>query len=351
MAMAIASGTRAPRAWISLNGTKLLCTEASVTLQSTGASSSFTAEVPLDLLLSNGWTMSSLAQQKEVTGAVYISNDINSDPNGVQLIIGQVDNIDVNLPAMSVTIAGRDMSSKMHNNLNYTQYLNQTSSQIVNTIAGNYGLNLSGTSQGMVGKQYTKDYVKMFDGESDWTAVQNLAQLEGYAAYIQGGTSTLYFGPPGQGGSYSVNYQPPTPGSPASGDFLSLLLSQNLNLTSTVIAKASSFDPRQGTTVTAEKMSSHGGGGSIIYEKRASNMTQEQVQKLANTTHDMSVRHETEIEAELVGDNSLLAGMSLQVAGTQSAWDNSYSCDTVHHEVSELGYLMTVVGRAPSSAR
>jgi phage protein D len=350
--MAIASGTRAPRAWISLNGTKILCEEASVTLSATGASSGFRAEVPLDLLLSNGWTIASLSTQKEITGAIYISNDINSDSNGVQMIVGQVDDIDVSLPGMLVTIAGRDMSSQMHNNLNTTQYLNQTSSQIVQTIAGKYGLSVSGSSSGMVGKLYTKDYVKMFDGESDWTAVQNLAQLEGFAAYIKGGSQTLYFGPPGQGGgSYSVNYQPPTPESPASGDFLELNLRVNLNLGGTVTAEASSHDPRQGTNVTATATSSGSGSGTLTYPKRASNMTQAQVQKLADTTLSMNIRHEMEVDAELVGDNSLLAGMSLQISGTQSAWDNSYAVDNVTHEVDGSGYVMTILARAPAPGR
>jgi phage protein D len=351
--MAIASGTRAPRAWISLNGTKILCEEASVTLSATGASSGFRAEVPLDLLLANGWTMASLSTQKEITGAIFISNDINSDSNGVQIIVGQVDDIDVNLPGMLVTIAGRDWSSKMHNNLNTTQYLNQTSSQIVQTIAGNYGLSVSGSSSGMVGKLYTKDFVKLFDGESDWTAVQNLAQLEGYAAYIQGGSSTLYFGPPGQGGgSYSVHYQPPTPQSPASGDFIELNLRVNLNLGGTVISKASAFDPRQNTSVTATATSSgSSSGGTLTYEKRGANLTQEQVQKLADTTLSMNIRHEMEVDAELVGDNSLLAGMSLQISGTQSAWDNTYAIDNMTHEVNGDGYTMSVLARAPSPGR
>jgi phage protein D len=350
--MAIASGVRAPRGWISLNGTKILCEQAEVTLSATGASSDFRAEVPLDLLLQNGWTVSSLSNEGEISGAVYISNDINSDSSGAQMISGQVDDIDVNLPGMLVTIAGRDMSSQMHNNLNTTQYLNQTSSQIVQTIAGKYGLSVSGSSSGMVGKLYTKDYVKMFDGESDWTAVQNLAQLEGFAAYIRGGTSTLYFGPPGQGGgSYSVNYQPPTPESPASGDFIELNLRRNLNLAN-VTAKASSFDPRQGTSVTATATSSgSGSGAALTYEKRASNMTQAQVQKLADTTLSMNIRHEMEVDVELVGDNSLLAGMSLQISGTQSAWDNTYAIDSMTHEVTRNGYAMSVLARAPAPGR
>ena len=113
---------------------------------------------------------------------------------------------------MIAVIDGRDMSAPMHNNVNTTQYLNQTSSQIAQTIAGKYGLGLSGSSSGMVGKQYTSDFVKMFDGESDWSAIQHLAEIEGYAAFIMPGGSTLYFGQPGQaGGAYAVHYQPPTP--------------------------------------------------------------------------------------------------------------------------------------------
>jgi hypothetical protein len=120
--MAISSGVRSHRAWIALGGTKIYCKSASV---------------PIDLLLANGWTIASLSTQKEISGSILISNDVGSDANGTQMISGVVDDIDIHIPAMSVSITGRDLSAKMHNNLNTTQYLNQTSSQIAQTIAGN----------------------------------------------------------------------------------------------------------------------------------------------------------------------------------------------------------------------
>jgi phage protein D len=347
--MAIASGVRAPRGWISLNGTKILCESVSATLNATRSSSNFEAEVPLDLLLSSGWTLASLASQKEISGSIYISNDINSDSSGAQMISGPIDDIYVNIPDELVIIKGCDVSRNMHNTINTTQYLNQTSSQIATTIAGKYGLSLSGSSSGMVGKLYTKDYVKMFDGESDWTAIQHLAEIEGYAAYIQG--STIYFQSPGQGGSYSVNYQPPTPESPASGDFLSLSLHANLNLGGTVNSTAMSHDPRQNTNVTATSTCSGNGGNTLNYDCRGANMTQDQVQKLAKVSVFMAVRHEMEVDADLVGDNSLRAGMSLQISGTQSQWDNSYPIDCVHHELNADGYTMNVQARSMAPGR
>jgi phage protein D len=348
--MAIASGVRAPRAWLSLNGAKILCESASVTLNATRASSRFEADVPMDLLLANGWTIASLASIKEIQGSIYISNDVNSDSSGVQMISGPIDDIYVNFPEQTVSIHGCDVSRNMHNNLNTTQYLNQTSSQIASTIAGKYGLSLFGSSSGMVGKLYTKDFVKLFDGESDWTAIQHLAEIEGYVAYIQG--STIYFQSPGQGGSYSVNYQPPTPGSPASGDFLSIQLHVNLNLGGTVQSTASALEPRQNMNVTATATCSGNGGNTLKYDCRSANMTQDQVQKLARSYVFMSVRHEMEIEAELVGDTSLLAGMSLQISGTQSQFDNSYPIDCVHHEVNgEVGYTMHVQARNMAPGR
>jgi Phage tail baseplate hub (GPD) len=349
--MAIAFGIRAPRAWISLNGAKILCEEASITLSATGASSRYAVEVPLDLLLANGWTLSSLSTQKEISAQVYISNDINSDQNGVQMISGLVDDIETKLPDMVALISGRDLSAPLHNNLNTTQYLNQTAVQIVTTIAGNYGLSVSGSSQGMVGKQYTTDYVKMFDGESDWSAIQALANIEGYAAYIMT-NGTLYFGQPGQnGGSYSANYQPPTPESPASGDFLAIALSANLALGSDVTATASAFDPRQNKNFTATATCAGNGGSKMNYECRAANATQAQLQKLARTRVYFAVRHEQEVEAELVGDNALVAGMTLSISGTQSEWDNSYAVDTVTHAVGANGYVMSVMARGPGPGR
>ena len=43
------------------------------------------------------------------------------------------------------------------------------------------------------------------------------------------------------------------------------------------------------------------------------------MQKLAKMRVYFAVRHEQEIEAELVGDNALVAGMTLSVSGTQSS--------------------------------
>ena len=350
--MAISSGVRSPRAWISLGGTKILCKSATVTQNATGSSSSFAAEVPIDLLLANGWTMSSLASQPEIDGSIYISNDIAGDANGTLMITGVVDDIEIHIPAMSVSITGRDLSAKMHNNLNTTQYLNQTSSQIVQNIAGNYGLGVSGgSSSGMVGREYTKDFVKMFDGESDWSAVRALAEIEGFAVFVKGGSSSLYFGQPGQNGSYSVSYQPPTPDSPAAGDFLQISLHRNLNLGGTVTTNASAFDPHTKKTLKAKATCSGNDGNTLGYDCRGANLTQDQLEKLAKTRVGMAVRHEMEIDAELVGDTSLVAGMSLKISGTQSAFDNSYDVDCATHEVNDDGYVMTVLARSMSSGR
>ena len=350
--MAISSGVRSPRAWISLSGTRIYCKSASVTMNATGSSSSFSAEVPLDLLLANGWTMASLASQKEISGSIYISNDIAADATGIQMIQGVVDDIEIHIPEMSVSITGRDLSAKMHNNINTTQYLNQSSSQIVQTIAGNYGLSVSGGgSSGMVGRQYTRDFVKMFDGESDWSAVRALAEIEGFAVYIKPGSSSLYFGQPGQNGSYSVNYQPPTPDSPAAGDFLELHLHRDLNLGGTVTSTASAFDPHSKMSRKSKSTCAGNDSNTLGYDCRAANMTQEQLEKLAKSKVFTAVRHEMEIDAELVGDNKLVAGMSLRLSGTQSAFDNSYAINSACHEVNDEGYTMTVMARAMSPGR
>jgi hypothetical protein len=203
----------------------------------------------------------------------------------------------------------------------------------------------------MVGKQYTQDFVKMFDGESDWSTIQHLAEIEGFAAYIKPGSSTLYFGQPGQAGSYSVNYQPPTPDSAAAGDFLSVSMRRNLNLGGTITSTATAFDPHTKMTRSAKATCSGNDGNTLGYNCRAANMEQDQLEKLAKTRVAMSVRHEMEIDAELVGDTSLVAGMSLKISGTQSAFDNSYAIDCATHEVNDEGYVMSLIARAMSAGR
>ena len=93
---------------------------------------------------------------------------------------------------------------------------------------------------------------------------------------------------------------------------------------------------------------------SLKYEMHYPGMNQQEVETLAKTRANETIRHEMCIELTMPGDLSLDVTQQVQLSGTGTAFDQTYDIDelTFDYEAGENGFLsMTIVGKSASQGR
>ena len=115
------------------------------------------------------------------------------------LITGMLDSMTIDPVNRTVAVEGRDLSASLVDSFSQRDFVNQTASEIVDTIAHNHGLEavVSSTS-GSVGRYVSDNYTKLSLGQfsrfrSDWDLVVELARENSYDVFVKG--QTLYFQP------------------------------------------------------------------------------------------------------------------------------------------------------------
>lgn len=92
----------------------------------------------------------------------------------------------------------------------------------------------------------------------------------------------------------------------------------------------------------------------LKYEMHYPGMNQQEVETLAKTRADETIRHEMCIELEMPGDLSLDVTQQIQLSGTGTAFDQAYDIDelTFNYESGEDGYFsMSITGKSASQGR
>jgi phage protein D len=114
-------------------------------------------------------------------------------------ISGYIDQIIIDQVGSTVSIEGRDLSALMIDSFQQQDFVNQSASEIVASVATRHGLGASVTpTTGFVGRFYGDGYTRVSLGQfskiqSDWDLVAQLARENQFDAYVL--LSTLYFAP------------------------------------------------------------------------------------------------------------------------------------------------------------
>ena len=113
-----------------------------------------------------------------------------------------------------------------------------------------------------------------------------------------------------------------------------------------------SWNSKDKKVIKSEKELSGSGEGELLYEYRVPGLNQEQADKIAEKRLAENTRHEISIEVSAPGDTSIDVRMKLQLSGTGTAFDQSYSIDTIEHAISfDGGYRMNIRGKSKSAKR
>ena len=293
-------------------------------------------------------------------GPAYWSDSVNDqvsisagfeDDNGnlslQPLILGQVDEVEYDPTRRTLTLAGRDLSAQLIDAKTAEKFVNQTSSQIAQTLALRHGLDSDvQATTAKVGTYYQIDHVVQTQEQTEWDLLIYLAEQEGFDCWVSG--TTLYFQPPpiSTAPPYLVLWSEPGDGS-LSASMTGLKLQRSETLARDVTVKVRSWHQAQQKSFTVTykasqaKKNQRAGGPGQLYSYTVPNLTRDQALQYAQKMAEQITRHERVLSASLPGDMLLTTRAMVQLVGTNTDWDQLYYPDTVTRKISmQEGFTM-----------
>lgn len=341
-----------PRVYVQVGGAQLSPIECSVFLSLHQSADTFYFKVPLDNeegLDENFWL-----DTAPITVTIAATNDQNAG-GLTTMLIGQADAPDVDFALRSVMVRGRDLTAALTDQATSQQFLNQSNQQIITGLASQAGLtvNFAGTTD-KAGLQFDQDYTEISDNDAAWNMIVSCAKRLGCIAFVKG--TVLYIQPLDNPPSsfYKVNYQRPTADEIASGDFVTLNCTRNLNLAKDASIEIKGKRHKQGDVLTS-KFESKGKNTStakILYQFRGANPTKEQQDRIAQNHLKETLSHERGVNlTNLPGDVRVTPLSGLSLTGTGTAADQDYILSSTAHHWSEKGYAMDIAAHSQDASR
>ena len=249
------------------------------------------------------------------------------------LLVGQIDNVKLNILENTATLVGRDLAAKMIDAEISETFANQTASQIATAIAGRHGLMANVTAtQTPVGQYYELDHARNAlsvnaRATTEWNLLTMLANAESFLLSVIG--TTLNFGP-----WPAVQPIIVTPLS-----FIKLSIDSATALPSGAVVK--SWNSRKKIAVTQNDGT--GAATTIIRP----NLTQGQATDLAKSHLATISQHATILTGTMPGDVTLTPGMQIVLNGTSSTLDQTYLVTSVCRNLDGItGFKQAVMGYA-----
>lgn len=261
-----------------------------------------------------------------------------SDGELESVFFGKVDDVAADWLNLTLDLTGRDMSAPLLDNKSSEKYINSTASAIAAKLAQKYGLtpNVTATTT-RVGVYYKQDHVDLKDDRTEWDLLLWLARKEGFQLYVSG--KTLYFGPQQSSGTPYVFQKTGN-----AWNATSVKASHTLTVAKDIEVSATSWNPTKKLAYTRKATRSRKGSGlTQKYSYRFANLTPEQTQQRANQILADLSRHEMKVAIEGPADVGLAIGGSLQIAGTGTAFDQTYFPSSIHRFLrADGGYHWTI---------
>jgi hypothetical protein len=251
----------------------------------------------------------------------------------VTLLTGRVDAVRIDWTSNLASISGRDLTALLIDTEISQSFVNQTASQIAETVAGEHGLipNVMPTTA-LVGQYYQLDHARTALGlnahvATEWELLTALAQAAGFLVSVTG--NTLNFGPPAAGVPVFI-----TPGSLSS-------LSFDMITSLPGAATVKSWNCRN-KSVVAETQ-----GSGLMTTVIRPNLVQEQAQTLAQGHLQTLGQHRLIMQARMPADTVTAPGMQLLLAGVGGGLDQAYVVDAVTRRLNgRMGFVQDVRAHA-----
>lgn len=257
----------------------------------------------------------------------------------ISVIQGEVDQLRLNPATYRLSLEGRDLTARLIEARTQETFANQTASDIANILAARHALSADvKPTTTPVGAYWQLEHDRItLDSFSrattEWDLLVTLAGHEGFNVWVTG--TTLHFRPD--------NETQPTPATLMPSNVISLDLERALTLAHDIEVFVKSWNSRQAHafTQTARATKSGGshqgraGGASKLqrYVYVVPNLTPDAALKLAQSRLAELTRHERVIDAEMPGELSLAPRQQIHIAGTGTAFDQTYWIDEITRRI------------------
>lgn len=278
------------------------------------------------------------------------ANGTNASPSWTSLLIGEADKMTIDPTRFLVDIEGRDLTARMIDGKVSASYVNQSSAQIIQSIAAAHGLTAEvGSTAGVSGRFWATDRETSTFAQSsalttDWDMIVALAKKEGFDAYVEG--TTLHFKPAaGAGNNYIWRHEIDQQGRQI-GNVIDLKMDRILTASKGLHVTVKSWHAKQSrsfvkTSSSTTSIAPKGTAAAQEYILQHPNMTEDEAQDYANRVASEIAKHELLIQATLPGDLLLNTRLMVELTGTNTAFDQTYFPSSITKEVSvHSGFIM-----------
>ncbi len=347
-----AESVSAPRHWLGVNGALIPLIVSSVSRKATQNADTFEATLPIDAAAEFGFGLAEWADWNP-SQEVSILYATQADGGDRQLMIsGTIDRPEIKLAEMTVSISGRDKSSKLMENRRNEKFANQKASDIATKIAKDAGLNPVVVDTGdFAGKAYTADIAHLVQNRIDYEVLSLLAEREGYRWYVEG--DNLYFEPKTSDSAvFPLHWAPPgVAAAYAVSNCIDLVLNKNSTAgrPTTVTYAGWHHGKKKLYKATA---SASGVGDPVKHRFHHNGNTQDQLEKKAKSHLRDLIRHELGIIAVVPGDLSLDPRMQVSLAGTGTIFDQTFDIDSLDFEMGwDQPFTVTIDAKGAKQGR
>jgi hypothetical protein len=260
------------------------------------------------------------------------------------LILGSVDKISFDPIHKTVAVSGRDLSARFIDQKTRETFQNQTSSQVVEKLAGRHGMTADTTATTTpVGRYWDADHTQMTlnsmtSTSTEWEMLTFLAEQEGFDVWVTG--TTVHFHPitAPTADPYDVVIDE---NGHCNAVSITLERSQALARDITVAVRSWNSKQRRGFTVYNPGPPSSNSTAQEFSIVRP-NLTGDQATQLANRIRTDLSQQERLGSFQLIPDLTLDPRGLLRLRGTNSSWDQTYYIDSVTRSMSFNRFDMSV---------
>ncbi|MDR3538811.1 MAG: hypothetical protein P4L71_20110 [Acetobacteraceae bacterium] len=287
--------------------------------------------------------------------------------------IGLIDTTTISAGLTTAQVEGRDLAALLIDQRTANTYQNQTASEVVAAIAAEHtGMiaNAAATTT-PIGRFWGPDHTRQTRAQNaaettQWDLLVRLAQMEGYDLYFDGWKLCFQPQVTNDPTPYTALWVPATPQIPIpSSGVMDLQMTRRWTLAKPVTVVVQSYNSKSGKTVKAS--ASFGststdtsiGGTHATAKVRPTrrtiiraNLTQDQAQKLANSTLNDLVKHERQISFNAPGQPIITPRNMVRLMGTGTDFDQLYYIDSLTKTASfSDGFRMDITAKnhSPSS--
>jgi hypothetical protein len=265
------------------------------------------------------------------SGPIELRTDSSDDSDATTLIYGTADRAVID-PVVGVFSAeGRDLSAALIDSYAQQDFVNQTASEVVATIAGKYGILAEVIPTfGNVGRYFADGYTRLSLGDfsrcrSNWDLIVELAREQNFDVYMSG--STLYFGPSALVVSNPVQVN--------LHEVITMQFHQNLRLSVPLGVAVQTWDSQQArasrgvasSAMTVAMGSATSSDTSYLFTQP--NLTPEQADARAAMYIREVGRLGSQIRLQMPWNLSINPRYIISVAGSGTSFDGLYTVDLV----------------------